>query len=220
MLQMHSMLSSSHEDVSFLRWLLESFLICTIVEILFRKFNQLITSRHNRGPQSYITIRLIVFVNIMCPVLICTRKFILESDHDEYVKRILEFSVLYPLTMMFHILFVVVEWAKLDDVLIRYYFSSIENYFYNDYNGAPPLHLYKLNQKYDNITECGICWDDFNPDSDEKENILDCGHRFHSGCLREWELEQFNMNVYASYKCPHCREYYNWKQKWNYVYLE
>ena len=104
----------------------------------------------------------------------------------------------------------------------HYIFSWIDIIFY-DYsyqiiNGPVPPNVYQLNFKYDNIYNCGICIDPFCKISHGDECILSCGHRYHSDCLRKWELEQFNKNPYHLYQCPSCRQSYNWHQKWNYTY--
>ena len=46
--------------------------------------------------------------------------------------------------------------------------------------------------KYNNIYNCIICIDKFCKIKYGKEDILHCGHRYYSLCLRKWEIKQFN----------------------------
>ena len=50
----------------------------------------------------------------------------------------------------------------------------------------------KMSSEHDKI--CAICWEDVNNPS----VTLNCGHRFHYGCLSEWSKR--------SNECPMCRE--------------
>ena len=108
---------------------------------------------------------------------------------------------------------------------IMQYISSLKwidfifyDYLYQIINGPVPLAIYELNFKYNNIYDCGICLDPFCKLSYGDESILSCGHRFHSHCIRKWEMQQFNKNPYNLYQCPCCRQPYNWQKKWNYTY--
>ena len=60
------------------------------------------------------------------------------------------------------------------------------------------------------------------------EVVLECGHRFHCECLRQWERVQFRalrgdttvwflQEMPKCNRCPVCRTRYDWKRKWHYV---
>ena len=207
-----------------LHHLLKCILWITILEIISSKFMQLIVSR-NIISQFYITVRGITHTNVMCIIVGHLWVFVdnLEmSKNDEKVKQKLELMVVLPIWLIFQYLGLLNEWLKWDEPLIRYFLLWIENYFYNNYyqryNRSMPSHLYEMNERFENNVDCAICWDIFDEYGDEKEIILKCGHRFHGSCLREWELEQFDINIYESYKCPICRSNYNFRYKWNYIY--
>ena len=119
--------------------------------------------------------------------------------------------------------FCIIMIIKPDRYLAAYFMSSMEkhkyNHLYKQLNGSPPSNIYQLNCKYDNIYECNICMQEFNHLKYEDESILHCGHRFHSSCIRNWELIQFENDPYSNnYKCPACTKEYNWKQKYKYDY--
>ena len=82
------------------------------------------------------------------------------------------------------------------------------------------LFAYELNFKYKNIYECNICYEPFNK-SKQKEIILQCGHRFHKSCCKNWEEQQIKQYYMPRriYKCAICRtEYHTIFDKWDYVY--
>eukprot|EP00483_Globobulimina_turgida_P000910 UN00911 len=106
---------------------------------------------------------------------------------------------------------------------------------YKFINLQPPLFVYQLNRKFDNMYECHICSRPFIPpffhyikphvykDKNE-ETILKCGHRFHQECLREIELTNLvDGSLYyfqRYYKCFICNTRYDWKEKWVYKYMD
>ena len=81
---------------------------------------------------------------------------------------------------------------------------------------------YRLNFRYNNIHECGICLESFN--LNESQTLLYCGHRYHSSCINRWKQQQMigGQNLYTLYNhkhsCPTCRESYNRYQEWDYRY--
>ena len=74
------------------------------------------------------------------------------------------------------------------------------------------LNAYKLNKKYNNINECGICLNKFN--ILKYQILLKCGHRYCMECINEWESYQ----SYNNYKCPKCSMKYSLHTKWKYEY--
>ena len=87
-----------------------------------------------------------------------------------------------------------------------------------------PPNVYQLNFHYNNIYECALCLDPFNPITFGNETILHCGHRYHSGCIAEWEWDYILKSSFDPYAwgksptCPTCRRIYTWQQKWDYMY--
>ena len=117
----------------------------------------------------------------------------------------------------------IIFFIKPDRYLAALIMSSMEKQKYNDsnqqLNGSPPSNIYQLNFKYDNIYECHICMQEFYYLKYGEETILHCGHRYHSSCIRNWELIQFENDPYSNnYKCPSCTKEYNWRQKYKYIY--
>ena len=49
------------------------------------------------------------------------------------------------------------------------------------------------------VTECGICRTEMDCDDESKVTELNCGHEFHTDCVRPW----FEGN---SNTCPYCRQ--------------
>ena len=91
--------------------------------------------------------------------------------------------------------------------------TSMESLFYDRIfqisiiNGWIPTYLAAY---LEGAQDCGICLD---PLSQEQQTILHCGHRYHHSCLRQWELEQYDMNL-NRYRCAYCQRSYRWTQKW------
>ena len=90
------------------------------------------------------------------------------------------------------------------------------DYVYDAINGPIPPNVYELNFTYNHLLDCSICTDPFS--IYEPQTIIKCGHRFHSDCLRQWEMIQFNNNPFGAYKCPFCQNAYDWRDRWRYQY--
>ena len=89
-----------------------------------------------------------------------------------------------------------------------------------DHSPVPP-NIYQLNFHYNNIYECALCLDPFNPITFGNESILHCGHRYHTKCIGDWEWDVLKSSYNPWIKlptCPMCRGMYTWQQKWNYMY--
>ena len=122
----------------------------------------------------------------------------------------------------FSICYEYLEETRPDEYIIRLFIQRRESYYYNNRyreNGIPPRDIYILNFRH-NINNCRICLDEFDDDDDRRESILHCGHRYHTDCLREWELSQFNRNYSRPYQCALCRKQYDWTQKYDYIHME
>ena len=131
-------------------------------------------------------------------------------------------KIIYVCLIFYEMLgyFIIIH-IKPDKYIYKYFISSTENDRYNNYylSQSPPKNVYKLNFKYGNIYKCCICLDIFCNPSHGAEAILLCGHRFHCQCIRSWELIQFTLDPYINcYSCPLCKQKYNWKQKYHYIY--
>ena len=150
----------------------------------------------------YISYAAVMFVQLfVCP---CT---------DEHIPVLLSLPLIMVLGDMLK------DEANIEELYIfKSIFILIEDFLYDHlyqtYNGPIPSTIYKLNNRYQNTSECPICWEDF---YGSETTILHCGHRYHNDCLRSWELRQFEMKAHRSYRCSMCRTDYNWTQKWNYV---
>ena len=153
-----------------------------------------------------------------------------ELDLDPDMKLIVN-NLIIPICYISYILIIMpllwkfrwyLERVRPDDRFFAWILSSIENHKYDDLykilNRSPSPKIYESNFKYNNIYNCYICIDEFCKLWYGNEAILHCGHRYHSNCLRKWELEQFRNNPYAYYKCPMCQKLYDWKQKYQYIY--
>ena len=117
--------------------------------------------------------------------------------------------------------FILAMYVKPDGWIYQYFISSRENLKYNHYflDCSPPTFVYSSNFRFNNIYNCSICLESFNGPLYEIEVILKCGHRFHSQCIRKWELIQFSTNPYNDYyHCPLCKKKYDWKTKYHYIY--
>ena len=121
-----------------------------------------------------------------------------------------------------HILwFFIAIYTKPDAFIYQYFILRWENSAYNYHflHQLPPKFVYSSNFRYNNIYSCRICLESFDGPLYGIEAILICGHRFHSQCIRKWELIQFSKNPYNDYYlCPLCKKDYNWKTKYNYIY--
>ena len=120
--------------------------------------------------------------------------------------------IIFSILIIIHVLII----SKLMHYISSWIDTILYDHLYEIINGPPPTNIYELNVKYDNIYECPMCFDPFCRSSYGDESILSCGHRYHSGCLREWETAQFNRNSQYSKQCPVCKQAYNWHGKWNY----
>ena len=116
----------------------------------------------------------------------------------------------------------IIVYIKPDRYITAFIMSSLEHHRYNNVysglNGPAPPNVYELNFKYGNIYECNICMDPFCKLLHGNEDILHCGHRFHSSCLRQWEIQQLKNSPYTKYLCPTCKQKYHWRQKYQYIY--
>ena len=126
------------------------------------------------------------------------------------------------MTCWYWICYAIIVVFEPDRYLTTFIMSSKENHQYNilykKLNGPPPPNVYALNFRYNNIYDCGICMDEFCILSHGNETLLHCGHRYHSSCLRQWELQQFYDYPYLNYHCPVCKREYDWTQKYHYIY--
>ena len=126
--------------------------------------------------------------------------------------------------------FFIIVFVKPDRYIYKYIISSRENYKYNQLflSQLPPKSVYQKHFRYSNIiSNCRICLEPFyaissssssSSSSYNTEAILACGHRFHSPCIRQWELIQFTKNPYTHhYQCPLCKQNYNWNTKYHYI---
>ena len=131
--------------------------------------------------------------------------------------------ILFILMLYFYVIsYVTIVVIEPDRYLTTFImFSKEKNQYtklYKELNGSPPPNVYILNFRYNNIYECSICMDEFCKLSHGNESILHCGHRYHSSCLRQWELQQFHDDPYSNYHCPLCNSQYIWMKKYQYIY--
>ena len=76
-----------------------------------------------------------------------------------------------------------------------------------------PPNAYQLNFDYEYIYDCIICWEPFCKLSYGEESILICGHRFHAGCLRDYEEVREDIRK----SCPICRKRYDQVYRYKYA---
>ena len=152
------------------------------------------------------------YINFYPVMILLIDEFI--KNNESFVPRVIYFS-LAILMVITNIM------IKPDRFIYKYFISSWENLKYNNYflNKLPPKFVYSSNFRYNNIYKCSICLESFNGPLYEIEVILKCGHRFHSQCIRNWELIQFSTNPYRDYyHCALCKKNYDWKTKYHYIY--
>ena len=147
----------------------------------------------------YLNFRSFIGLFLLTCVMCAAPVILFDMYHRQLVIRIIR-----------HIL------SLLDVICYEY----IYKYIYQIIMDEPvPPNVYQLNFYYQNIYECHICWDPFCRLSHGDESVLQCGHRFHADCLREWELVQLYRDPYGGCKCPTCQQPYDYKrEKWNYRY--
>ena len=168
-------------------------------------------------PNQSMTIRRIILVDIIAFMYTVFALNISDLQQKDVISKD---TSTYILTFLMHapaLIYGVCQSEIMGYVYLWTDFIFYE-YLYPIINGPVPPNVYQLNFQYNNIYECHICLDPFCKLSYGDECVLKCGHRFHSGCLREWELNQLYTNHHESYKCAICQTSYNWHDKWEYKY--
>ena len=190
--------------------------------MLFKIVFAIVVPQHQFGIRDYLFYQCIYLLSIDVPEAIVYPYLNYENTIATYCIIIIMYFVACCIgAVLWH--YLVMEPSDLDRYFVAYMMGLMENYKYNNLyrilNGPPPPNVYQLNFNYNHIYDCHICMDQFCKIKHGQETILNCGHRFHSLCLRDWELEQFRNNSYPKYQCPECRRKYNWRQKYEYVYM-
>ena len=89
-------------------------------------------------------------------------------------------------------------------------------------NGTPSTHILQSNARINRGGNCSICLEPLN-NWQKPEVVLECGHRYHAKCIRDWERQQRKnyMEQMAApqpwYICPNDRSRYDWTEKYEYT---
>ena len=118
--------------------------------------------------------------------------------------------------------------------LICYQYSELWNscFRFRWANGTLPADIRLLDTTINEDQPCGICLEELGGRFHD-EVVLRCGHRFHFGCISQWERSQYLEQiknfcshdpchipkdccaVNPKYECPLCKGQYSWQQRWS-----